>query len=151
MGGAYQDGAPIPGNIDIRALGVLERLDDHARVETGDEVFDGLIQVHGDPATALAVLGAETRAVLEDAVPTRFRATDGWIVREAASMMQDGATLVGEIRRTIALAEQLRLSPEKKAALRLGHEGLEVLAQLVCQQGAAEDPVLEALDELARR
>ena len=72
VGGAYQDGAPIPGNIDIRALGVLERLDDHARVETGDEVFDGLIQVHGDPATALAVLGAETRAVLEDAVPTRF-------------------------------------------------------------------------------
>ena len=73
-------GAGIPQALEIRAVSVIERLSGHAHVETGDEAFDNAIDVQGDRAPTLAVLDAETRALLDRAVAGDLRVKEGKVV-----------------------------------------------------------------------
>jgi hypothetical protein len=108
-------GAGIPQALEIRAVSVIERLSGHAHVETGDEAFDNAIDVQGDRAPTLAVLDAETRALLDRAVAGDLRVKEGKVVYGVARAMQDGPTLVREMLWAVALAGRLRISSDEVA------------------------------------
>jgi hypothetical protein len=88
-------------------------------IQTGDENFDGLAQISGDPAMAVAVLGPETRRKLGPAL------MQGWTVdknsdaahlrREWNGQYLDG--MIGHVEAGLALARLLARPPDLHAAL----------------------------------
>lgn len=83
----------IPPRLELKPTGIFGG----TGCATGDAVFDGTVRVSGEPATALAFLGRETRAAVAQILASGGFVKDGALVLELRGRM----AMYGEIRQVV--------------------------------------------------